>query len=97
MRRIATVFSALAMAGVTALALPNPAFAAQGRLVFAGGQVIQNPSGCYQPNIWPLIVRNETNGYALVYGCSDCSGDVIAVVPPGGSTTQEFGGSVYIA
>ncbi|MFF2076971.1 hypothetical protein ACFVXG_19680 [Kitasatospora sp. NPDC058162] len=96
MRRLATVLGTLATAGVMALALPNTAFAARGELIFAPGKVITNPSGCYNAPIFPLILENRTNEYALVYSGPNCSGDVIATVPPGGRTTQEFGSSVFI-
>ncbi|KIQ65598.1 hypothetical protein TR51_17380 [Kitasatospora griseola] len=76
---------------------PDAASAATGTLFIAPNQTIENPSGCYNAQIFPLILRNETNEYALVYDGSNCTGQVIAVVPPGGSTTQEFGQSVYIA
>ncbi|GGQ90553.1 hypothetical protein [Kitasatospora griseola] len=97
MRRLATVLGTLATAATMALALPDAASAATGTLVIAPNQTIENPSGCYNAQIFPLILRNETNEYALVYDGSNCTGQVIAVVPPGGSTTQEFGQSVYIA
>ncbi|MGX4734684.1 hypothetical protein [Kitasatospora griseola] len=97
MRRLATVLSTLATAATMALALPDAASAATGTLFIAPNQSIENPSGCYNAQIFPLILRNETNEYALVYDGSNCTGQVIAVVPPGGSTTQEFGQSVYIA
>ncbi|MEV5570617.1 hypothetical protein AB0L06_11240 [Spirillospora sp. NPDC052269] len=96
MRRIATVLSALAMTGAAGLALPSPAFAAHGTLTFAGGPRIENPSGCYRPNIWPLTVHNDTDGYARVYVNGNCSGKPIKVVSPHGSATEEFGDSVYI-
>ncbi|MFB7909412.1 hypothetical protein ACFC1T_23535 [Kitasatospora sp. NPDC056076] len=96
MRRLATVFGALATAGVMALTLPNTAFAARGELVFAPGEVIKNPSGCYNAPIVPLILENRTDGPARVYDGANCTGRVIAVVPPGGHTTQEFGASVRI-
>ncbi|MFE7592224.1 hypothetical protein ACFU6K_22735 [Kitasatospora sp. NPDC057512] len=98
MRRLTTVLGTLAAAGTMALALPNTAFAAHGELIFNPGQtVIENPSGCNNATYRPLIVQNDTNEYALVYDGPDCTGNVIAVVPPGGHTTQEFGSSVFTA
>ncbi|MBO1417867.1 hypothetical protein [Streptomyces sp. FH025] len=96
MRRLATVLGTFAAAGAMAIALPNAAFAATGQLIFAPGQFIQNPSGCYNAPIFPLIVQNETNKNATVYDGPNCTGNVLATVPPGGGTTQEFGSSVYV-
>ncbi|MFE7532572.1 hypothetical protein ACFU7Y_43820 [Kitasatospora sp. NPDC057542] len=96
MRRLATALGTLAAAGAMAIALPNAAFAARGQLILAPGQFIQNPSGCYNAPIFPLIVQNETNESVRVYDGPNCTGNVIAVVPPGGGTTQEFGSSVYV-
>lgn len=97
MRRIATVLGALATAGMMALALPASASAAHGTLLLGGGQVVENPSGCINADIWPLTVQNRTNEYAIVYDGPDCSGRVLAVVPPGGRATEEFGASVFVA
>ncbi|MFF0390071.1 hypothetical protein ACFYS8_15510 [Kitasatospora sp. NPDC004615] len=96
MRRLATVLGTLATAGTIALTLPGAALAANGTLIIAPNQTINNPSGCYNAQIFPLILRNDTDEYALVYDGPNCTGQVIAVVPPGGSTTQEFGASVFI-
>ncbi|MFE7423941.1 hypothetical protein ACF1BP_33460 [Streptomyces sp. NPDC014735] len=97
MRRVVTLFGSLAAAGMVAIASPTSAFAAHGTLVFGGGQVVQNPSGCVNAEIRPLILSNHTNEYALVYGGPNCTGQVLAVVPPGGRTIQEFGSSVFVA
>lgn len=97
MRRVATMLGTLAAAGMMAIALPGSASAAHGELIFAGGQVVENPSGCIDAKIRPLILHNRTNEYALVHSGPNCTGDIVAVVPPGGRTTQEFGASVFIA
>ncbi|MCX4870627.1 MULTISPECIES: hypothetical protein [unclassified Streptomyces] len=97
MRRVATMLGTLAAAGMMAIALPGSASAAQGELIFGGGQVVENPSGCIDARIWPLVLHNRTNEYAMVYSGPNCTGDVLAVVPPGGRTVQEFGASVFIA
>lgn len=97
MRRATTALGAVAMAAMMALALPGSASAAHGRLVFGGGQVVENPSGCVNAQVRPLTVRNKTNEYALVYSGRNCSGRVLAVVRPGGQTTREFGSSVFVA
>ncbi|MET8542100.1 hypothetical protein ABZW03_15790 [Kitasatospora sp. NPDC004799] len=96
MRRLATVLGALAAAGTMALALPHAAFAAHGQLVIAPATIVKDPSGCYNAQVVPLILRNETDESATVYDGANCTGQVIAVVPPGGHTTQEFGSSVYV-
>ncbi|MFC4010007.1 hypothetical protein ACFOY2_22455 [Nonomuraea purpurea] len=89
-----------ALATLTTAALilaPATAEAAHGEFIFAGGQVVENPSGCIEPRIRPLILHNNTNEYALVYNGHNCTGQVIAVVPPGGRTTQVLGSSVFVA
>ncbi|MFJ6618588.1 hypothetical protein ACIQOW_13555 [Kitasatospora sp. NPDC091335] len=58
--------------------------------------VIEHPSGCYSAPVYPLVPRNQSDGYALVYDGRNCTGHVIAVVPPGEQTTQEFGSSVFV-
>ncbi|TDC76471.1 hypothetical protein [Streptomyces hainanensis] len=97
MRRVVTALVAVATAGITALTLATPAAAAHGELVFGGGQVVENPSGCVNASISPLILFNRTNEFALVYDGANCTRNVIAVVPPGGQTTREFGVSVFVA
>ncbi|GAA3645750.1 hypothetical protein GCM10022224_005540 [Nonomuraea antimicrobica] len=59
--------------------------------------MIENPSGCVDPRSRPLILHNQTNEYAMVYSGHRCTGRILAVVHPGGRTTQEFGSSVFIA
>ncbi|GAA1389713.1 hypothetical protein GCM10009639_17680 [Kitasatospora putterlickiae] len=96
MRRLATVLGTLAAAGTMAIALPTTALAADGQLLISPNVVIENPSGCYDAPVFPLILRNNTDEYVLVYDGPHCTGHVLAVVPPGGHTTQEFGSSVFV-
>ncbi|MCG5214842.1 hypothetical protein [Streptosporangium sp. KLBMP 9127] len=96
MRRSVHILTTLTAAALILLPAAT-AEAAYGRFVFGGGQVVENPSGCVEPHLRPLILHNDTNEYALVYSGPYCTGPVIAVVPPGGHTTQEFGNSVYVA
>ncbi|MER7706096.1 hypothetical protein ABTX81_24780 [Kitasatospora sp. NPDC097605] len=96
MRRLATVLGTLAAAGTIALALPGTALAANGQLFIAPNTFIDNPSGCYNAPVVPLVASNNTDEYALVYNGPNCTGYVIAVVPPGGQATQEFGASVFV-
>ncbi|MEU8539004.1 hypothetical protein AB0C52_03225 [Streptomyces sp. NPDC048717] len=96
MRRLATALGALAATALLSLALPGTASAANGQLFIAPDTTIRNPSGCYEAPVFPLILRNQTNASALVHDGANCTGRVIAVVPPGGRTTQEFGRSVSI-
>jgi len=91
------VLGTLAAAGTMAIALPTAALAAQGTLYIAPNQTINNPIGCYNRQIPPLAVRNDTNKYALIYDGPNCTGQVIAVVPPGNTSTQGLGASVYIS
>lgn len=97
MRRAAALLASLAVTGTLALAVPAPAAAAQGQLIFTStGRVVQNPSGCYNPRAIPMGIENRTNQRALIYSERNCEGYVVAAVPPGGSAFSEFGQSVYI-
>ncbi|MVO85916.1 hypothetical protein GPA10_14410 [Streptomyces sp. p1417] len=96
MRRIALTLGSLAAAGVLALSVPGFAVAAQGTLTIVP-TVYENPSGCYNGQIWPLIVQNGTDTVAVVHDGPDCSGSVIGEVAPGDTGTFEFGASVSIA
>ncbi|NYI04328.1 hypothetical protein [Allostreptomyces psammosilenae] len=95
MRRIATTALVLAATGALALGTSPLASAATGTLHIAPNSYT-NPSGCYNAQIWPLTIRNNTNETATVYSNPDCRGQVLGTVPPGGSGTFEFGASVYI-
>ncbi|MFF0445124.1 hypothetical protein ACFYT4_01670 [Streptomyces sp. NPDC004609] len=95
MRRIATLLGTLAAATMLAVAVPQSALAAHGDLII-NGKVHHDPSGCYSSDRWPLSVENHTDQPALVFDGPDCSGGIVGVVPPGGSTVSEFGGSVLI-
>ncbi|MFC4560956.1 hypothetical protein ACFO4E_03690 [Nocardiopsis mangrovi] len=92
MKRFAVLLAAAGLVLTSAV----PAYAATGTLVLSG-QTIENPSGCYNAQRWPLIVQNDTDEPALIFNAPNCTGAVIQVVPPGGSATSEFGVSVYIA
>lgn len=95
MRGLVRVLGTLGAGAVIALGMSQSAYAAQGSLTVSGN-TYQNPSGCYSGRYWPLIVQNDTDEYALIYDGQNCTGQVISVVPPGGSETQEFGSSVSI-
>ncbi|MDL4773615.1 hypothetical protein [Actinomadura xylanilytica] len=97
MKRVATTLGTLAVAGTLTLAAPGTASAAHGELVFGGGQVVHNPSGCIKAQTRPLILQNRTNEYALIFSSPNCTREMLAVVPPGGRTVQERGSSVYVA
>ncbi|GAA2375247.1 hypothetical protein MTQ13_04555 [Streptomyces sp. XM4011] len=100
MPRIAAVLGTLVTAGALALGAANPALAAHGELR-AGGKTYTNPSGCLNGGpIRPMTVINNTNEYAIIYDGPNCTGNVLEVVPPGGTSTgfgTEFGASVYVA
>jgi hypothetical protein len=100
MRRIMTAAGTLAISGAMALGIASPAFAAHGTLVVPGA-VVENPSGCVNAVLRPLVVRNETNEYALVYEGENCAGRVLEVIPPGGKSSDryasEYGASVFLA
>lgn len=93
--RLTTAAAALASAGLLALALPGTADAAQGTLR-VGFQNYQNPHGCYDSDIFPLIVTNHTNQPVTVYDGPGCRGNRIGTVRPYGEGVFEFGSSVHI-
>jgi len=95
MRRISTLLGTAALAAVMAVAVPGSAQAATGDLQ-VGFAVHHNPSGCYNSDIFPLIVGNETNETATVYDQPDCQGNVIGTVAPGQNSVFEFGASVSV-
>lgn len=66
---------------------------AEGMLVL-NGQSIQNPSGCYNSEMWPMRVDNRTDTGAAVYDIADCKGEITDTVQPGQRKTLEFGVSV---
>ncbi|MET2714350.1 hypothetical protein ABXV03_01240 [Streptomyces harbinensis] len=99
MARILSVLGTLAATGALALGVSTPALAAHGQLIVPG-QVFDNPSGCVAGPIWPQIVTNNTNEYAIIYDGPNCTGRVLEVVPPGGQSSglaSEFGQSIWIA
>ncbi|MFD0402305.1 hypothetical protein ACFV84_04595 [Kitasatospora sp. NPDC059811] len=96
MRRISKALGAVALAAAVAVAVPGSAQAATGQLR-VGFKTYNNPSGCYQSDIWPLIVENLTDKPADVHDRPGCEGPVIGVVNPGETKTFEFGASVRIA
>ncbi|ROO85968.1 hypothetical protein EDD29_3523 [Actinocorallia herbida] len=87
--------SLCALPVAAALLAATPAQAAVGKL-HVGQMTYFNPGGCYPAYLWPLTVRNETNELVRVHDDGDCDGKVLAVVKPGGSTVQKYGGSVSI-
>ncbi|WP_037911628.1 hypothetical protein [Actinacidiphila yeochonensis] len=95
MRRVATVLGGLAMAGSLALSLSGSAWAAQGTLV-VNGTTYQDPSGCYNAQVWPLSVTNNTDQLVTVYAGLNCTGGVLALLAPGSSEVDEFGASVSV-
>ncbi|MFD5322036.1 hypothetical protein [Streptomyces sp. NPDC127098] len=96
MRRVAFLLASVAVAGAMAMTQSTSALAAQGTLTLVP-QTYQNPSGCYNAVISPLIVINNTDQTATVHSSPDCSGDVVGEVAAGGASgTFEFGASVSI-
>ncbi len=72
-----------------------PAQAATGKLT-VDGKTHTDPKGCYAAARWPMSVVNDTDQTVFVFGGENCSGGFLAAVPPGQSTVQEFGRSVYV-
>ncbi|MFI9273811.1 hypothetical protein ACIGXM_24330 [Kitasatospora sp. NPDC052896] len=71
------------------------ASAATGQLVL-DGKVINNPSGCYNSDRWPLFVDNRTDQPVLVFDGQNCQGRVLQVVDPGDDAVSVFGHSVQV-
>ncbi|MEO3756046.1 hypothetical protein [Streptomyces sp. B6B3] len=90
-----TALSALAVACTLTLSLAGFAQAATGTLTI-GFQQINNPSGCYNSPIVPLIVNNQTDATAIIFDATNCGGYAIGTVAPGQAGTFEFGRSVSI-
>ncbi|GAA2245002.1 MULTISPECIES: hypothetical protein [Kitasatospora] len=98
MRRVATLLAALATTSTLALAVPTSAYAAHGQLLFfSNDRVVNNPSVCVNQALGSQPMENRTTAYVLVYEGAKCSGNVLAVVPPGGTATESAGKSVYVA
>ncbi|MEU9315296.1 hypothetical protein [Streptomyces sp. NPDC048295] len=95
MRRVLTAFGTLAAVAMLSVSVTQSAAAATGDLVI-NGKVHVNPSGCFDSDRWPLSVQNRTNEMVLIFDSPNCSGRVIAVVPPGSSQVSEFGASVFV-
>jgi hypothetical protein len=66
---------------------------ASGRLIL-NGKVIENPSGCYNSDLWPMRVDNQTDTGAAIYNIDDCVGEITDTVQPGERKVSEFGRSV---
>jgi hypothetical protein len=82
----------VAVAGVLTAA---PAVAANG-VLRVSGNVFHDPSGCYHGQYWPLVVDNQTDQVAVVFDSDDGGGQRVGQVGPRGSSTFEFGASVFI-
>jgi hypothetical protein len=66
---------------------------AEGTLVL-NGNTIENPSGCYNSEQWPMRVNNQTDTGAAIYNIADCKGEITDTVQPGNQGVFEFGASV---
>ncbi|MFD5438537.1 hypothetical protein ACFWJ4_41120 [Kitasatospora sp. NPDC127067] len=97
MKRLFHAAGVAVAAAALCLTTATTANAAHGDLIFSPGLVVENPSGCVEAPLLPLILQNRTNEYAIVYSGPNCTGEALTVVPPGGKTTQEFGSSVFVA
>ncbi|WP_159073548.1 hypothetical protein [Streptomyces sp. RTd22] len=95
MRRIGLVTASAMGAVALALSSAGSAAAAEGTLT-VGLIPHTNPSGCYTTNIWPMLVVNNTNQAATVFGLPNCQGRQIDQVGPNQSRMFEFGASVSI-
>ncbi|MFH8367227.1 hypothetical protein [Streptomyces sp. NPDC018031] len=96
MRRIGAVLASVIAAAALVVSSSGQAVAANGVLTIVP-RSYENPSGCHNGQINPLIVINQTDQTATVYDGPDCQGEAIGSVPPGGASgTFEFGSSVSI-
>ncbi|MGH3770059.1 MAG: hypothetical protein ACRDRW_01430 [Pseudonocardiaceae bacterium] len=66
---------------------------ASGKLIL-DGKMIENPSGCYNSESWPMRVENQTDTNAAIHFMADGAGPVEAEVEPGERQVYEFGRSV---
>ncbi|GAA2678351.1 hypothetical protein GCM10010400_47010 [Streptomyces aculeolatus] len=95
MRRIGTALGALTLAAMMGGTLTGLAWAANGTLR-VGFDTYQNPSGCYDSKLLPMLVGNQTDRTAVVYNGKGCRGFIVGQVAPGSNGSFEFGQSVYI-
>ncbi|MFE7612328.1 hypothetical protein [Streptomyces celluloflavus] len=95
MRQLCKALGAVVLAAVVGVAVPGSAQAATGDLK-VGFTTYHNPRGCYESEIFPLIVGNQTDQVANVYDRPGCQGPVAGQVKRGESKTFEFGASVRI-
>ncbi|MGH3870157.1 MAG: hypothetical protein ACRDSR_01360 [Pseudonocardiaceae bacterium] len=66
---------------------------ASGKLVL-DGRLIENPSGCYNSESWPMRVENQTDTKAAIHYIPDGAGPIEDEVEPGDRKVYEFGRSV---
>ncbi|MCP2257543.1 hypothetical protein LX15_001228 [Streptoalloteichus tenebrarius] len=95
MRPVVTTLAALALAVAAAVTAPGPAEAAQGTLV-VDGKRHQDPSGCFASEQYPMTIANNTDSMASVFDDAECSGTMVALIPPGGGGVFQYGSSVQI-
>ncbi|MEU0941027.1 hypothetical protein [Embleya sp. NPDC005971] len=95
-RRLAGALVTLVTTGALVGTLPGAALAAQGVLT-VGGSKYSNPGpGCYQGNLWPLTVINETDTTVLAFDGRNCDGNLLGAVGAGDSAVYELGNSVLV-
>ncbi|MHA4820061.1 hypothetical protein ACXZ65_37570 [Streptomyces aculeolatus] len=73
MRRIGTALGALTLAAMMGGTLTGSAWAANGTLR-VGFDTYQNPSGCYDSKLLPMLVGNQTDKTAVVYNGKAAAG-----------------------
>lgn len=96
MRRAATAaLSTLSTAGILALAVPQSADAATGKLAI-NDKVYENPHGCHEVDARPLRITNQTDRPAIVFGIPHCFGRPLTPVGPGQQKIIGNGASVLI-
>lgn len=94
MRRIATALATFLAAGLTALAVPHSAVAAEGVLVINGVRH-ENPSGCAEiPHT--SFVENYTDTPAYLHHGPGCSGEILFAIDPGQAMELPPGHSISI-
>ncbi|MEV0676448.1 hypothetical protein AB0I60_07980 [Actinosynnema sp. NPDC050436] len=95
-RLVAVGLAAAALVAVSAAVPTAPQAAAAQGVLWVSGNEFRDPSGCYHGNYLPLVVKNRTNRFAVVYDGTDCRGSVVSTVGPASDQVHEFGMSVRI-
>ncbi|MFC4562086.1 hypothetical protein ACFO4E_09485 [Nocardiopsis mangrovi] len=95
MRRILAVLASAVLTAALVALTPATAHAARGTLLI-NGKWYDDPHGCYNAVIWPLLVDNHTNEPVFVLNDSNCRGAILGEVRPKSARAFDHGASLYI-